>query len=492
MSSKVIRACFILCISYTAVGCATAEDFNNVLITVDAGSVEHTISTNLTGINILFSEETDSLWADGRIAGYLKDIKAGVLRFPGGEVTDYYHYSRPGYPRFKDIWQTVPDAKDYAGDEKINNDYMDVNEFLVWCGRIGAEPLLGINMESGLLFDRVNDSISEAADIVRYCNVIRDYNVTYWYLSNETYGINSTHRPMNVGEYAEMVNRFGRAMRGVDPNIKFIVNWDNKLGEPNCLTQWQYLLKNAGDYIDIADVHWYWATTYCDWQLWLDDNPMKVREWCHICPDKRYVGPSLAEEIRQFHKMLEAMGSDVRPAVLEWNIGRNINFTFSPFQHALMQAEMLGQFIEGDLYMATMWPLTWHGSLGNDFRTILAQDNHQPTPSFYVLKLYSNILGQQFVASRTDRLRIRPVSARSLDGKTLWLYLLNKTAAAVKAEVVLRAFKAASAQAVVLAAPHVSADQASLEQLEVRLNRRTGWWEAVLPPYSLTMLTFHR
>ena len=141
-----------------------------------------------------------------------------------------------------------------------------------------------------------------------------------------------------------------------------------------------------------------------------------------------------------------------------------------------------------------MWPLHWGGDMGNNFRAIVDQASHKPTPSFYVFKLYSNVLGQQLITSQTSQVYIRPVSALSQDGNTLWVFLLNKSADGqpVNAVMAISGFTPAGAEAIALTAPDVSSDVGKLQKLKVRINSETGMWESVLPPYSLTMLTLRK
>ena len=371
---------------------------------------------------------------------------------------------------------------------------MDTDDYIRQCRAVGAEPLIGIDIQSGIRFNRIADSIAEATRWVKYCKD-NNYNVKYWYLDNEPYW-GSNVGPMTMEEYTGYIKQFVPAMKAVDPNIKIVADWHSLLSEPNYWAQYEYLFEQAHEYNDIIDVHYYWAWGYCTWDFWLGDNPMKVRQWCRECPEQRYIGPSFVDEIRGFHEKVKALGCDIKLASLEWNIGPNSwNTRFSRFQHALMQAEMLGQFIEGGLHMATMWPLTWtRGDLAGDFRTVLDQENHKPTPSFHVFKLYSNALGQQLVASQTSQVYIRPVSALSQDGDTLWVYLLNKSSdvKAVNASLDVSGFAPAKAQAVAFTAPNLSSDVSKLEKVAVGVNPQTKEWQAVLPPYSLTMLTFRK
>ena len=487
----------LFCVGLVAVACAgRVKDtvaVNSVEVKVDACDIRGDISTLLTGVNIAYYYDTDQLWADGRIAGYLRDVKAGILRYPGGCETSMFHWETP-YSHWKvDFWDpnVEPNTPTTA--------YMDTDDYIRHCRAIGAEPLIGVNLQSGKKYNRIADSVAEAVRWVKYCKD-KNYNVRYWYLDNEPfYAFNS--QAMTVAEYAGYIKQFVPAMRAVDPNIKIIANWNEKLSEPNYWAQWQYLLEQAGQYIDIADVHWYWDNGLAKWNNWITENPMISRLWCDDCngPDKRYHGPTYIEEIQRFRselKDINGLSHDIKLAALEWNVGKNWPEPIpSAFQCALMQAEMLGQFIEGGLDMACMWPLNWDWTNWQIlFWGILDTEKHQPTPGFYVFKLYSNALGQQLVTSKTSQVYVRPVSARSQDGKTLWVYLLNKSADGkpVNAELNVSGFSPARAEAVALTAADLSSDAANLDKIDVSLNPTTGKLQTKLPPYSLTMLTFHK
>jgi len=293
-------------------------------------------------------------------------------------------------------------------------------------------------------------------------------------------------------------------MRAVDPNIKIIVNWRQQLSDQKYWGQWEDLIQDAGVDFDIGDVHWYWNSSQINWDNWLtQENPMQDRYWCADCyndyspTDPLYLGPSFVEEIQRFHNEVNDFNGtsyDIKLSSLEWNVGQQESVTLSEFQHALMHAQMLGTYINGGLYMATMWPLVWKGGLGTNYRIIFDQENYDPTPSLYVFKLYSNALGQQLITTQTSKAYIRPVCALSNDGNTLWVYLLNKSAdgQAVRANVDISGFTAAGAEAIALASPDVFSDIGQLKKLIAELNPQTGKWETVLPPYSLTMLTFHK
>jgi len=74
------------------------------------------------------------------------------------------------------------------------------------------------------------------------------------------------------------------------------------------------------------------------------------------------------------------------------------------------------------------------------------------------------------------------------------VYLLNKIyiGKAVTASMNITNFTPASAEAITFATPTVSSDVGKLQKMTIGVNSATGKWESVLPPYSLTRLTFHK
>ncbi len=471
-----------------AVKAKSNSAINELQIKVDADNTKGVISRMLTGVNMSYYFDRDLIWSDGKIAGYLKEANVGLMRYPGGVETSRFHWEKPEVDWYMDGWDVFV-SKDFSGGDA----YMSTDDFIRQCRAVGAEPLIGVNIQSGIRFDRIDDSIAEAARWVKYCKD-KNYNVKYWYLDNEPY-FGSNVDAMTIEEYVGYIKKFVPAMKAVDPNIKTVADWHSLLSNPECWKEYEYMISEANEYIDIIDVHLYWAWGYCTWDLWLKDNPMKVRNWCGDCPDQRYIGPSIAEEIRSFYERIQQMGVDIKLASLEWNIAPNRNTEFSRYQHALMQAEMLMQFIEGGLHMACMWPLTWNrGDLGGDFRAILDQQRREPTPSHKVFKLFSNLLGQRRIETKVDHEFIRHLAAVSRDRKTLWVYLLNKkgTNQEFDTNIDIKDFVASRARAFSFMSLDLSSNVADIREISIKQNTNGGNWNIGLPPYSLTMLEFHK
>ncbi len=75
----------------------------SVEVLVYPNDVAKNVSTYMTGFNLSYYRDKDDIWENNDIAGYLKDVKSGILRYPGGAETSYYHWKYPGAPGYKDV-----------------------------------------------------------------------------------------------------------------------------------------------------------------------------------------------------------------------------------------------------------------------------------------------------------------------------------------------------------------------------------------------------
>ena len=121
--------------------------------------------------------------------GLLRELRLGVLRWPGGNFVSNYHWAdgigpRDGRPRRPELaW----------GGEESNR--FGTDEYLAYCAELGTEPYICLNMGTGTLAD--------ALAWVEYCNSAGNtawaerrrsngrgepWRVTYWGLGNVMYG----------------------------------------------------------------------------------------------------------------------------------------------------------------------------------------------------------------------------------------------------------------------------------------------------------------
>ncbi len=188
----------------------------------------------------------DSQLGTPAVTDLLRDAGVSMVRYPGGSYADIYHWKDHTAPG----GYVAPDT--------------DFDTFMAGAARTGAEPMIIANYGTG--------TAQEAADWVRYANVTKGYDATYWTIGNENYGNGhygsaweaDDHADKSPAEYARTVVAYAEAMKAVDPDIKIGAvltmpgNWpDGIVGEGDQGTWNQEVLTRAGSVIDFADVHWY-------------------------------------------------------------------------------------------------------------------------------------------------------------------------------------------------------------------------------------------
>jgi len=185
----------------------------------------------------------------------IRELKPGILRWPGGNFASGYHWTDGVGPQRKArpelAWQT----------EEPNT--FGTDEFIDYSRAVACDPYVCLNMGNG--------SMDEAIAWLEYCNVesgthysdmrrgngsASPHNVTYWGLGNEIWGdFQIGHK--SADEYAAMARDWGKVLKRLDPNIKLIacggtgnapsVQWDTQV------------LERAADVIDYTALHYYWG-----------------------------------------------------------------------------------------------------------------------------------------------------------------------------------------------------------------------------------------
>ncbi|MEX0685113.1 MAG: hypothetical protein WD098_03835 [Balneolales bacterium] len=365
------------------------------------------VSDYLLGFNLIYPYENDDIWQDGKIAKQLQDVGAAMLRYPGGTVTSFYHWDALTGRGWEDSWNpgqsSIPEPE---------SNFMDVDQYMELIRTTGATPLVGINITSGWLHDRMEDGIQEAIGLMQYCKD-NNFDVEYWYLDNEPY-----HRTANGGiktpkEYAELINAYAGPMKEFDPDIKIIANWNNAFELRR--NEYEELLAIAGDYIDIIDVHYYWSWNKPTMEFWLSHTPTRM-----------HTGKSYIEELTYFKQMVTELGyPDIRLASLEWNVGPIREGQITPDQAALIQAEILMQFMIGGLDMATFWPMHHHSSASKN-RTFVEEDDKTLKPVYPIFKFLGQLQGSTLINEEVSNDLPHVVSLAAMDDEVIRMAFLNK------------------------------------------------------------------
>src|SRR5258708_5387321 len=186
-----VVALFLICLSVAAMA-RPQGGASSANISVDSTKKIRIVDPRIAGLN---TAVWDSAFNTDTTRTLLGAAKIGALRFPGGSISDTYHWQsgKSGTT----TWATTFDA------------------FASVAVPLGAQVFVTVNYGSG--------TAQEAADWVTYSNVTKPYGFKYWEIGNECYGSweNDTHgQQWDPYTYALQVKDYAAAMKAVDPTIK--------------------------------------------------------------------------------------------------------------------------------------------------------------------------------------------------------------------------------------------------------------------------------
>jgi alpha-N-arabinofuranosidase len=156
------------------------------------------------------------------VLALLRDLRLGVLRWPGGNFVSNYHWADGIGP--KDARPRRPELA--WGAEESNR--FGTDEFLSYCAELGTEPYICLNMGTG--------SLTDALAWIEYCNGTGQtqwaqrrrenghpapYRVRYWGLGNEMYG-DWQVGALSAEEYVRTATRWARAVKMLDPDAVLV------------------------------------------------------------------------------------------------------------------------------------------------------------------------------------------------------------------------------------------------------------------------------
>ena len=229
---KWIGAVVALEIVVLAVGCASGASFFDRLkaasqpyvatVSLDLEHPGPPVNPRLMGNNVQWVDEGDNLLEAGSthfapaMLDVISKLRPTVLRYPGGSNSDTYHWrAGMGDPASRG-------ESEHFHTRKAQKVLFGTVEYLTLCRRLGAEPLITVNVASG--------PPEEAAEWVRAVNLGHLTGpdgealgpVRLWEIGNEPYLREDQRKELAVepAVYAQRANAFIRAMKAVDPTIQ--------------------------------------------------------------------------------------------------------------------------------------------------------------------------------------------------------------------------------------------------------------------------------
>lgn len=268
---------------------------------VFGGFIEHLGRCVYGGIFDEGSPLADSRGFRKDVLTLLRDLRVPVLRWPGGNFVSNYHWTDGIGPA-----DSRPRRPDLAWDAEESNRF-GTDEFLAYCGELGAEPYICLNMGTG--------SLSEALAWIEYCNGSGDtewasrrrenghrepYRVRYWALGNEMYGEWQVGA-LSAEEYVKEATRWARAIKRLDPDAVLVSCGNNGWSEWD-----RSVIDGLASLVDYHSVHIYTGS---------DDY------WTNVLqPHQAQRAISSASALIQRTAYIRKIAKPPRIAYDEWNV----------------------------------------------------------------------------------------------------------------------------------------------------------------------------
>jgi alpha-N-arabinofuranosidase len=159
----------------------------------------------------------------------MRDIKASVIRWPGGDFADDYDWKdgvgpRASRPRRRNSWSDAMPAEVAAGPQRYDPNQFGTPEFMRLCKLSGGRPFLGVNLRSltpqdfsrWIEYCNAPADSTTLADLRKADGSAEPYGVRYWSIGNEVWANGGL---MTVEEYANEYKRFtaGAPTYGIEP-----------------------------------------------------------------------------------------------------------------------------------------------------------------------------------------------------------------------------------------------------------------------------------
>jgi len=399
----------------------------------------------------------------------VEELRPPVIRWPGGCFAEWYRWKSGIGPQEKRIKYPIK----IWDDQDVNS--FGTDEFIRLCRRVGAEPLIVINIGSHDDPSKRRQYLREACEWVEYCNGPPDstwgavrarnghrepYRVKYWEIDNETWR-------MGVEKYAEAVREFVPTLKAVDPTIKIAV-----CGSGGFNLRWnRKIIESAAEYMDYLSIHHY-------------ENPNRFAE-----------GPLNYEEF--FRKTAELIRRSRNPKikiyVSEWN-AQSTDWRTGLYAAGLLNAfercgDVLGMAAPA-LFLRHVSAAAWDNAFIN-----FNQCGWFPAPNYVIMKLWRDGYAPVRIAVIGDPRPLNVVAVRSLQGNTVRFKAVNPTRSTVAVTLNFTGgFNASGADFKLVAPGSLSArntledpDAVRAERGEIELLRRKARFR--LPPLSAGVVT---
>lgn len=464
-----------------------------VNVMVETGRPLRTLDARHFGLN---AAVWDAAFDTPTTIGLLTEMGNQTLRFPGGSLSNDYH------------WQTNTTG---------NNTWQWATSFDAFAHvavATGARVFISVNYGSG--------TPTEAADWVRHANVTHGYGFKYWEIGNENYGDWETDvnvRPHDPYTYANRFKDYYDRMKAVDPTIKigamavtgedsYASYTDHPATNPRtgqAHNGWTPVmlvtLKSLGVTPDFLIYHRYAQGPGGESDAGLLQSSTT---WAADAADLR----------QQLTDYLGAAGAGVELVCTENNsVFTNPGKQTTSLVNALFLADTLGEAMKTEFNAVLWWDLRNAPETGNnnapslygwrlygDYGIVNDATPAGPAdryPAFYVAKLLKTFArgGDQLVAASSDFGLLSIYAARRADGSITLLAINKSTTNALQARITLQVFGPNGTLDVYsYGIPQDEAARTGIGSADIAITSVSvvgSTFTHTFPPYSATVLSLH-
>ncbi|HRV49014.1 MAG TPA: alpha-L-arabinofuranosidase C-terminal domain-containing protein, partial [Sedimentisphaerales bacterium] len=337
------------------------------------------------------------------------------IRWPGGCFASPYRWKDGIGPQSKrgvtprELWD----------DLDINS--LGTDEFIALCRKVGAEPLLVVNIGTPQWNDdaETHDFLQDALDWIEYCNgpatskwgKVRaanghpePYNVKYWEIDNETWG-------MGIDNYIAAVKKFAPAMRQADPSIKlaacgsgsFDLNWNRRM------------IESCAELIDYLSIHHY-------------ENPDRFADGPYNY--ERFIRQTGEIITKSNNPKLRIYCSEWNAQSTDWRTGLYAGGVLNGFERCGDVFEIGGPA----LFLRHVSATAWDNAFIN-----FDQCSWFAAPNYVVMQLWRDHYAPSRIEIAPQSQALNTVATKSQDGKTLYVKTVNASDSAVAVSLELAA-----------------------------------------------------
>lgn len=373
-------------------------------IHVEPDSVLSRLEGRPFGINVNYCRDHDSNRLHARpIVEAVLEMKAGHLRYPGGEKSDWVLFEN-GKPKPFDIY------KGFAQGHRL----MDLDDFIMLCRQTDAQPHVVTAYDSLARTGVSEDAYLEnALCLLRYANLEKGYGIRYWEVGNENWH-NQTAEPE---EMARVITRFSRAMKALDPGISICASGQRE-------AWWRGFLPHIGGAVDCLVVSQYSCMDWGGYDYFVRNEGIDLVAGARAA--LQYLRESLPERADKIRLIVAELNSKDYADLFgrpHWADDNNLG-------HALVTFCIFAQLLElPQVAYSMLWNTRWMDQEEESRRIWYGLGSrNQLLPSAQPLMLLGRFLKKSMVACRAPVGMMAFASADEGTG-ALTLFVVNKSMA---------------------------------------------------------------